>query len=904
VAPFSWSIVAGNLPSGLQLDGAAGVISGTVTTLATRVRPASAATTAMPQPLDATTASFTVQMIDSGSPPLTVTQNLSLNINPAAVPVAPTITTQPTNQTVSVGQTATFTVVASGSSLHYQWQKGGVDISGATAASFTTPAAAPTDNGAQYRVIVSNSSGTVTSNAVSLIVRSVGGVSVRPTAINLLLTQGNHGQFFATVPSGNVTWQVARNGVACTAPADCGSVSPAVTASGQPTTYTAPTNPLALNGTSVNVVATSTNDPAAFANGGVGIKPCDPFSDAWCGQFTIFVQGFNTANSTRATAAGSFTATGLANGPNGVTGGVIDIFDSDGADAGTAINSGSYTFNPDTFSGTVTLRTASAIASHAQRTYAVQRPFLVGPPTSLIAFEPTASPAAAFQGSGFIEALGTQAGSSIPTLSTTATALAYVLQLDGTGPSGRVGIVGAVKLNVVPDPNQPTLKVCSTVSSGPTDVVRNQSGIFIGSLTGTCTAADPTTGRGTMDLSFSSSAPVSFAYYIDSLGTLALVSTSTNLSGVAQVQGGTSAPPKQWIACSQPDCVALTSGVNGGALALSMGLLTHVGLGTLTTGAQTGDLSTSLDLVSAGSFTSTAAAGSYNIDTASGVGLICLHAQPCPANPTITDTNALTVAFSELDTGFLLANDATVGLGKLHSQRLAGANQPLQNPPGVFAGGTILSGLPIVPNVSGLFTPSQPSGAGNLPSTLDIDSVSIAGSPLAQRSVAASYTFDGPTVTGRATGTGAAPGPTAFVFYVMDSTDVVLMRTDNDVANGQEILELHGGCNGCFQAFAIPQSLAMIAGGSTITSVTVAMSGPSASTGTVTFALSNPPANIGVSFNPATVAIDPVTGTGTTIMTLTALPGVTLNTNLQLTVTATATGGRMASANASVVVGP
>src|ERR1700747_2362690 len=48
-------------------------------------------------------------------------------------PVAPVITTQPGNQTVNAGKTATFTVGATGAApLNYQWNKNGAAISGAT----------------------------------------------------------------------------------------------------------------------------------------------------------------------------------------------------------------------------------------------------------------------------------------------------------------------------------------------------------------------------------------------------------------------------------------------------------------------------------------------------------------------------------------------------------------------------------------------------------------------------------------------------------------------------------------------------------------------------------------------------------------------------------------------------
>ena len=65
------------------------------------------------------------------------------------------ITSQPSNQTVTVGQTATFSVAATGTaSLSYQWQKDTTLIAGATGASYTTPATATSDNGALFRVVV------------------------------------------------------------------------------------------------------------------------------------------------------------------------------------------------------------------------------------------------------------------------------------------------------------------------------------------------------------------------------------------------------------------------------------------------------------------------------------------------------------------------------------------------------------------------------------------------------------------------------------------------------------------------------------------------------------------------------------------------------------------------------
>ena len=80
-----------------------------------------------------------------------------------------TITTQPVNQAVVAGQTATFAVVAAGTPpIAYQWQKNAANITGAISASYTTPATAASDNGAKFDVTVSNSTSSVTSNVATL----------------------------------------------------------------------------------------------------------------------------------------------------------------------------------------------------------------------------------------------------------------------------------------------------------------------------------------------------------------------------------------------------------------------------------------------------------------------------------------------------------------------------------------------------------------------------------------------------------------------------------------------------------------------------------------------------------------------------------------------------------------
>src|SRR5271169_7250498 len=74
--------------------------------------------------------------------------------------VSPSISAQPANQQVITGQTAVFSITATGTApLMYQWQKGGTSIVGATAASYTTPATTASDNNSTFTVVVSNQIG-------------------------------------------------------------------------------------------------------------------------------------------------------------------------------------------------------------------------------------------------------------------------------------------------------------------------------------------------------------------------------------------------------------------------------------------------------------------------------------------------------------------------------------------------------------------------------------------------------------------------------------------------------------------------------------------------------------------------------------------------------------------------
>ena len=221
----------------------------------------------------ATSASYTTPATttsDSGSTFAVVVSNTAGTVTSAtatltvnAAPVAPTITTQPANQTVTAGQTATFTVVAAGTApLSYQWQKNGVNIAGATSASYTTPATTTSDSGATFRAVVTNSAGNATSNAATL---TVNAAPVAPTITtqpaNQTVTAGQTATFTVvaagTAPLG-YQWQ--KNGVNIAGATSASYTTPATTTSDSGSTFAVVVNNTA--GTVTSATATLTVNAA------------------------------------------------------------------------------------------------------------------------------------------------------------------------------------------------------------------------------------------------------------------------------------------------------------------------------------------------------------------------------------------------------------------------------------------------------------------------------------------------------------------------------------------------------------------------------------------------------------------------------------------------------------------
>jgi autotransporter-associated beta strand protein len=128
--------------------------------------------------------------IEGGSP---AGSNGSIQLNYVAEPI-PAISQSPVNATNTVGGSASFSVTAANPSgdtvgLTYQWSKDGVDVSGATNAvlDFTD---LRVDRVGDYRVVVANPYGSVTSSIARLTVdKATPTISVVPTASGITYGQ-------------------------------------------------------------------------------------------------------------------------------------------------------------------------------------------------------------------------------------------------------------------------------------------------------------------------------------------------------------------------------------------------------------------------------------------------------------------------------------------------------------------------------------------------------------------------------------------------------------------------------------------------------------------------------------------------------------------------------------------
>jgi len=189
--------------------------------------------------------------------------NAILNVNAAAV--APSITTQPANQTVTAGQTATFIASATGTApMSYQWRKNGTNITGATSNSYSTPATTMTDSGSSFSVVISNSAGSATSNNATLTVNQAVAVapSITTQPVNQTVTAGQTATF-SVLASGTapLSYQWRKNGTNITGATSSSYTTAATTTADSGSTFSVVVNNSAGSATSNSATLTVNSAP-------------------------------------------------------------------------------------------------------------------------------------------------------------------------------------------------------------------------------------------------------------------------------------------------------------------------------------------------------------------------------------------------------------------------------------------------------------------------------------------------------------------------------------------------------------------------------------------------------------------------------------------------------------------
>jgi hypothetical protein len=184
-----------------------------------------------------------------------------LAIPPATSSTPPSISKQPVSQIVVVGKSATFSVAASGTNpLTYRWTKNGAVISGATSASYTTPAATALDNQSQFVVIVTNSLGSVTSAAATLTVNIPPSIVTQPTGQSAIAGQT---AVFSVVAAGTspLSYQWNKNGTQISGAILASYTTPATSATDNGAIFTVTVTNVAGNVTSGNAILTVSAPP-------------------------------------------------------------------------------------------------------------------------------------------------------------------------------------------------------------------------------------------------------------------------------------------------------------------------------------------------------------------------------------------------------------------------------------------------------------------------------------------------------------------------------------------------------------------------------------------------------------------------------------------------------------------
>lgn len=136
-------------------------------------------------------------------------QSSSAVVTVGTVTSSPLIATQPTNVTAVSGGSASFSVVATGGALTYQWYRNGYAIAGATSAVFTITSVNSAYAG-NYYVVITNAIGSLQSNTVALTVSDLPVILTQPASVTV--PRDDAAVFSVSVSGQNLTYQWYKDG--------------------------------------------------------------------------------------------------------------------------------------------------------------------------------------------------------------------------------------------------------------------------------------------------------------------------------------------------------------------------------------------------------------------------------------------------------------------------------------------------------------------------------------------------------------------------------------------------------------------------------------------------------------------------------------------------------------------
>ncbi|BDT68301.1 Ycf48-like protein [Comamonadaceae bacterium OS-1] len=167
---------------------------------------------------------YRVNVVSAANTQVNITSSVA-TLTVSAVQQAPAVSVQPNNLTLTAGQSGAFAVTATGTSLQYLWQtsvdgNSWTDTGTPSSPSFSVADAAITSSGKLYRAIISNSLGSVTTNAALLTVLPIPATpTISAQTTNVSVTVGQEATFLVLIsgnPAPTFQWQTSSDGSAWT----------------------------------------------------------------------------------------------------------------------------------------------------------------------------------------------------------------------------------------------------------------------------------------------------------------------------------------------------------------------------------------------------------------------------------------------------------------------------------------------------------------------------------------------------------------------------------------------------------------------------------------------------------------------------------------------------------------